>query len=91
MTKERFSELFNLVDEVNKKVYAAVSLEHCKWNDRVHISLFYSQESRTFTNDKFTYDGCVLDDADMTCAEAFMKLLLASAEHYEPMRNPYND
>ena len=94
MTRERLNHLLDMVDEVNSKVNAAVSIEHGKYDDRIHITMFYARvngeaTSVEFTDYKFgsTHDFIIHEDTDLIKGEAFMRLLLASAEHCEVMRN----
>lgn len=87
MTRERFGQLFDLVDEVNRKVNANVSIEHGKRQDSVHIMMFYVDEGRTFFTEYGFEDYDVTNnDDDLVKAECFLRLLLASAEHCEVMR-----
>lgn len=87
MTRERFGQLYDLVDAVNLKVKASASIEHCKLRDTVRIMLFYVDEPHTFYTD-YGFDDYTItnNDDDLVKAECFLRTLLASAEHCEVMR-----
>ena len=89
ISKERLMYLIDLVDEVNEKVNAAVSLEHGKFQDDLYISLFYTvpREMRRFATGiaGASYSTTAYDDG-LIKGEAFLKMLLREAECYEPMR-----
>lgn len=87
MTRHRLIELINLVDDFNRKVYANATFSHDRYGDEIHITMHYCREGVCFT----TCDGDTrriirYNDSDLVKAEAFMKMLMASAEHYEPMK-----
>lgn len=89
MTRERFNHLLDMVDELNEKLKVDASLDHSKYGDRLHITLFYVPTvSRVFNTYKYMtsdwdYTG---NDTDLIKGEAFMRMLLASAEHFPEMR-----
>lgn len=93
MTRERFCHLLNVVDEVNSKVDVAASIEHGRFDDRVHITMFYAPVNGNVTSIEFTnssnfhtHDDIIYGDTDLIKCEAFMRMLIASAEHCEVMR-----
>lgn len=90
ISKERLMYLIDLVDEVNEKVNAAVSLGHGKFQDRLYIMLFYTEprELRLFATEIAgdSYSTTEYDDG-LIKGEAFLKMLLREAECYEPVRS----
>lgn len=87
MTRERFLRLYDLADEVNRKVDASVSVRHSRFSDDIFISLFYSNEVISFYEDGYINpDLNMHEDPDFTKAEAFMRMLLESAKHCKEMR-----
>lgn len=91
MTKERLLYLSELVDRVNKEVNATVSLEYSRYSS-LHVTIFYcgrETASRMFDEHEGIenrYPDLTFGDTHLEKAEKFLRVLLASAEHYPPMR-----
>lgn len=88
MTKDRFFQLADIADECSRKVNCLVTIDHNIDQERIFISMFYCDEYHCFTNDQrfpSQYYNHTPDTPDLTNAEAFMRLLMKSAEHFEPM------
>lgn len=93
MTRERLIHLLDLVDEVNDRCYVNAIMSHSAYDDELHISLFYASTKgcnlyRFFSTYPYGYESynSTINDADLVKGEAFLRLLLASAEHCEVMR-----
>lgn len=92
MSHERLLYLAHLVDRINTEVDAAASITYEKFSNHIHITIFAGKTnsigSRTF--DESTYSKSEYDmtygDKDLVKAEAFMRMLLRSAQYYPPMR-----
>lgn len=92
MTIQRLVELVELVDEFNSKVYADASLEHDKFSDSIHITMFYNNPTSSvafYTSDGSSHENIYHGDKNLEKAEAFMRMLMKSAEYYEPMKVRY--
>lgn len=89
MTRERLNHLLDLVDELNEKLYVNASLEHSKLEENLHITMFYAGKgvSRVFNTYHIGYDSYdnTYADEDLIKGEAFMRMLLASAQHCPQM------
>ena len=91
MKRERLNHLLDMVDELNEKAYVAASITHGRYEDSVHITIFYTETiSRTFTTYYIGYDSPdnTYNDKDLVKAEAFMRMLLAATQHCTAMRRP---
>ena len=92
MTTERIMQIINLADECNSKLYVGITYSHSKWSDDIHISMFYTaskdrpSEYRVFSTFYIGPEDEVKNDTNLEKAEAFMRMLLATAEHCEEMR-----
>lgn len=90
MTKERLFYLIHLVDSLNHEVDVAASISHEKFDDSIHITIFYGGEvvSHVFyvnSHSKSTWE-VTYGDNDLIKAEAFMRALLRSAQYNPSMR-----
>jgi len=89
MTNLRFLQLKALVDECNEKVRCSASIQHDAFEDRIFIAMFWSYEYHSFVarnKNLISNYNSTNDDDDMTQAEAFMRMLIKSAESNEEMR-----
>lgn len=93
MKRERLNHLLDMVDELNEKAYVSASLQHGKYSDDIHITIFYTGKDasmRTFTTYDIGYQAYnnTFNDKDLIKAEAFLRMLLAATQHCEAMRRP---
>lgn len=83
-------QLIDLIDTFNQKVRAAARLDYGKYENSIQVTLLYFNEPIGTVFSDFPWGlqepGFVRDDNDLTKAEAYMNMLLSTAEHCEMMQ-----
>ncbi len=88
MTRTRYLNLMDLIDEFNAQVNAVASISYGHDEESIHISMFYVDEYHSFTTDNCIpgWYNSTHGDTDLLKAEAFMRMLMQSAQFCEVMR-----
>lgn len=82
MTRERLNYLIDMADECSRKTDSLVTVEHNRIEDRVFVSMV-NRDYHCFTTYALEMEGNpnhTVDDAELTKAEAFMRMLMKQAE-----------